>query len=1734
MPSVNPLFGTAKVDEKPKQDPLFTAKADPLFGSTVKSSMVVTPTKTTQSSQPLSSDELLTGVPPLTIGQQLGLDPDPYAEYRGYSKYPPTPESRSVLGELGASALNSADRILAAPRALLLNDPLPPDPDLAPSPPPEDAGSFRKFAHEAAQVIGGSVPYIGGMLVGGPLLAAVMGLVEGAANASERTHGDTQATLEGAVTGFVFNYLDPLIWANKVPGVRGVINKAVERFGAGPVTKYIAGLGANAALGGGLGTVQAYTTENIVKRGGGEAQEVDPVHAFFVNAGAVGTIHGLFNAPKLKKDIDFSSQRKRFVDAGIVSKEENALIGDRPGVFMKLLVDRVSNNDVSIVQKRDAEGTLLFNKNRQADIEFVSKPDVVTPAEKAELLYNKEFIDAYRNWVSKGGERIFTESSRLPPTKEDLVELRSELTKLREEITPKLNLDDVTASNLPATKRGLVFRDIGVMLAKLDQGVGTRQVFDQARSLLEYAKNLKDPDTKLSVDTALRSKDTDEILSPINLRKVSTLPLLMPNAERAGYLRRATEIVERPKVQEDIRKLQRRMIQEMLVLRKKSELSPAQKFTMMMLLDNVYTERVKTLVDKDNNQPRAVKSKVAQKVKESTTIPDELKPKIIQALDNKIEDIARSAVDETQRGTIEKLLDDVDNVYNVPTSDLGLQVKEHTVALLKDLHAAMTQDPKFLPWGEKVQKARTELVQKLKDLAGYELESGRAALVESIKALPPEYARPLLEKISGVKSQADLLAFGSDIANAYNTYLRESHTSKLLDLVQSKSLLKNSQRDAVYKLILALEPTPKAESVEHITQVAIQFDGRTYVGKATDTHADVYKLVERRIKGDKAKLKQFIDEFNNNDQIRGFVTSKKRFVNRSDGFEIAKVANQIRDVDLKNAKDTGLLEPKMLQSDTPNAPKSKLLTTNEETSYIEVNVKELEKKLDTLSTDRLMFLTKQVQKAVREGKLQAGLDRKYMKFSISENKANVLKVLAKSKDRSSLKERYDTTRHNVGLFGDPVTYIGWLEQTAKWNPDNAFLKIMSTNMIKPMDRHLANEANVQRFQAQIAKNILGFNTETVVGQYRLAKYLRETLPSGLTRDQAMDIYALTQDPSRRALLAKYGVTANDKLYDPKLPENTKPENVEDGKIAKLLEGLTPKDKEYVNRTKSYLYNNAVVEKAFSNHALLNGYTPNRVANWWTSVRNPEKTRVEPDFGTFTTTLFNSIDPLKERAEGTSSPFDVNDGFSSKFATVSSRISLYAEMAKDLYQAQSLMTDAEIKSEMIRKFGKARVQSLELYLSNIYGQVGHLSTAFDEFVNKTTTGASVAMTALNVGSAAKQFLNVFTLAADGKVRLASVGKAVASNAWVDRAIDRAMQESSGLAYQRYHGRYFQNVLVLGESNRLPNKLDVVQHYSMVLQREADRATMRIAFKAAQDEMFRKGYRGKMLREKTADLFTEIIGRDQPTDNPLYASELEVIAKRQPLARAALMFKRETNRLYNVVRRHVVRAVEEPSAENAYRAGKALLLGVVGNALGGVLIDSARRAAFGKPTTEEDVIVGGLSNMVGMYYLAIPVDVAIRGFFDPMRQNPDQLLGPLGNLGYNGARLAWSLGNAAMAGDEKIRSGVYRGASKQDRELGKAADAALRLIGQTTGLPFWALWYQGKGLYNWTQDDYRLMYLYEVEKARLKADGREGGYRFGELEQAGKKINEIHRMREAGLIGENTARKEVARELRSVVR
>lgn len=1222
--------------------------------------------------------------------------------------------------------------------------------------------------------------------------------------------------------------------------------------------------------------------------------------------------------------------------------------------------------------------------------------------------------------------------------------------------------------------------------------------------------------------------------------------LAFPASRSAGLFKPPSELAKSASVQNRIAKVQRQALDRLLLLRTGlTALDLPQRVRLASRLDAEMLERITTLQGKDNDNGRGVRRK-AQKVIDS--LPPEQQVDVSAALNKALDLVAERFPHESQVGTMDRLIEAIDD----GDVQLGGQAREGLVALRDRM---LSGNPGYKPWGDRVRLAQAELRAVLEKVSDHELLAHRKRISELAGELPDDYRADLLDRAIKARDVNEMKAVVEGVSQAQNEYLRKTGISGIVDTVTKVG--RNPRRDEVFGLLKKLEQAgvkPKVKVVngkveeagaasakpsagpETIKAPAVKFEGKVY--SQGNSHPEVLQNIVGERFGRTTALQMFLRDratltemakqteqkggkevpseralaaeltlklLDLPDSANGFVTSNDRLLSRAEAGKLVGQA-QALSVDLPVP---GPVEP------TKPKPGDPILVTSKKSGYVRVDAEVLQARLESLTTTQLKLLHDDILGLVRKGELEKGLYKRLLKGDLSEDAQQATRELGVHKDQSQVAERADKYLHVTKMAVDPVMIEAHLEQISRGDKQSKLYSILHGDLAEPYQRHLDNQAQRDRALDAAVRQHLGIDASGPLGKYKLFKYFNETLDTGVRRGHAMSLYALEGDVGRARDLETFGgVDERGNSLD-----------------LDAIEGLSDADRAFVDAVKDGFVNNPYMNKGFRNLILLTGKPVQLIKGWFPSVRHPEKIKLDADFATFSERLLKEIDPLKDRAENATGPFDIQD-FYSTVLNITDKLSLYGELGREMFRAESLVSNEGFQQQWIRKFGKASYERLRLYLNNIHGNVGHNPTALDLVIDKAQAGWTVSKVGLNLWSAARQYFNFITLAADGTLRINDLAKAALGLRGFSKALRNEMLANSGLAYERFEGsHYLQNFLVQARDNRLPGKLSLLQHYAMFAQRGADRQVMTATWAAAKAQAAREGLTGQSLIDRTKQLFALASNRVQPTDNPLYATELEIQAKRSRLLRGALTFQREQNRIYNVVRRHVVAAVQQPTGANVAYAGRAVVLGVVANTMANLVVNELRGVVRAQVRTEDDRAIDAMSNLTGMYYLGgLPQTIA-EGLIDSRkRHGGENLLSPIAQIASDVRSFALALGDAASAEGE-VKSGVHRGESAQGRALYKALDSAVSVSSGLLGLPLWALWNEGKGVYRWTDDQLRLMTYFEAEIRQLKAQG--SSPRLDQLELVRKRINEVHARRAKGL-DPSTARREIESLLRTVVR
>lgn len=1608
---------------------------------------------------------------------------------------------RGLIMETGAALVRG---IVSAPQeiAKTLTTPLGIDPQEIEDTLPSGPQASRSDAlGRAANMIGGFAP---------TLLEGPVGFGTQAFNQVYERTGNLPASMGAGVAAAGLSMI-PV--ANLVGNV--VIKNLVEKYGQSATQRFL--LGRLEGLSSGVANVGiSASTEGIARVAGATPQDFDVVDNFL--AGYVG--HEVLALPRTIAEYNSDPRAKtKLVNMKLLTEPETKLIG----LDQKLAAD---------VALRRLDGEKVRVEAVDGKPQVISEGRDPVPYKTQEALdFNPVAIEFERDRVAKGEQPIFIEPSRLPPAKAEVEDVVGRLTKLRDSI--KLESTDQTLTGQPATQRALYVQDLTNQIIKLSQQP-SRLYVQQGEALEDASGKLKNSVDPIPARVAETAGQTPEIHSPIDMRPTQKFFFPLTGSDARGYFKPPEELSQSPSVQGKIAMIQRRSMERVSALRESADMTPDQKVIVTKALDADHQAKMEDALGKDNSKSR-MKAQLAADVARSGKT-DKRKIEALGVLDHVFESIARNTQNEDVpglldrvRGEIKNQPPDIQEMLSKGSSkdDLTnkLAYEEYLRCSVLGEHGTPEQD---------YSRAEQRLKRGLVDVTEGKT---RDEIIKSLSGLKPELAKPFLDSLRGVKSPTDLASLASTIEVARQVEQRKSDVAKLKEM--SGQIEKNPRREVVEKLLGSLTPEPKAKGREVVTNSVVEMKDKTTA--EGNSHPEVTRdyvteklkvtpaIAEGLIARDDPRVKKLLDGAN----FDLFRTSQGRLVDRAEAARLTEAAKKsvsgLPEGGTKPQEPSGgetgpVGSPKETKGkegstvEVSKKPSSQVLVSDPKTGKRSVDTKALEKALDKLTNDQVTNLANQVKQEIRQGNIEKGLYNKYLGYSTADNVRKVSQNILSSPLRKPLSQRLDKQGHVASLAFDPVTIEGLLAQRVGFDLQKSLYKIFVGDMTDPFNNHLQNKADTRRFLTEVTKRTLDFDFDSLLGRRKLGKYLLTQIDGQFTRGEVMHAYALAGDEGRASDLKKFGYRKNGTTIDPE----------------PLIKKLSPKEKAFVDEAKSYFQNNPFVEKSFSEFLLQNGYEPQRFKGWWASSRKPQESSPTDDFATFTTSIARDTDNLKDREDNLDIPFEARD-FVGHFMQVADRMSMFGEMGRQLRQAQDVLYHPDVVSEFNSRYGRASYDQLKMFLSNIYGRVGHQPSAFDEAINYATTAYTISKIALNPLSAAKQFLHIATMYADGNIEKSALTKAILNGAFASKEVGKSMIENNGIAYLRYHGHFLEDLTTLSEQNQLPSRLQELQNYSLILQREADRAVMKIAWKAAEITAKESGLTDIRAREEAVRLFNITAGRDQPTSNPLYASELEIQAKRQPLLRGTLMFMREQNRIYNVIRRRVVESVQNPTAETVSRAANALVFGLVGNAVGIIGINSLRRAVFNKAQDEKDMMADGLDAITGMFYLGAPAQVIAEAFIKPKTASADRLSkSPLVAMGKDLFNTVTHIAKAAQAGSTEEKSGLYRGESKAGQEYLKAADAAFSLTGGVSGLPFWALWYYSRNLYNWTHPDYKLMVEFEQKRVQLKADGRTDSLEYQELEQSRKRIDQIHQLRMKGLATQKESEQEILQELERVVR
>lgn len=798
-------------------------------------------------------------------------------------------------------------------------------------------------------------------------------------------------------------------------------------------------------------------------------------------------------------------------------------------------------------------------------------------------------------------------------------------------------------------------------------------------------------------------------------------------------------------------------------------------------------------------------------------------------------------------------------------------------------------------------------------------------------------------------------------------------------------------------------------------------------------------------------------------------------------------------------------------------PDKPVFSTSPTTGKVSIDVKALEERLAKLPLEKAQALQRELTRVVRRGQVERGLYNKWLKFSAVKDAKSATKTLAEKADQGRLRKKLEPIFHVGKFLFDPVATEGKILQMAGGDMSSEFYKIFAGNHEKGYSKAQSNIAEGHKAVVRVAK-ALGFDASGARGEFKLARYMNKKLASGLSRGEAMWAYALATDPGRVEALKEHGVSVEGKKYS----------------AADAVADLSVKDRAFVDGLKKFFDNNPFVEKAYDLKTLLTGTVEQRGRGWFSSVRgdSPKLPRSSADIELGLTKKTSS---LEGRTESGSGPFKLDGGFLPEFYSVVRELGSYAEMGKDLFRAERLLANPEFKQKLIDTHGENAYKALVSYTEDLAGRLHSPQGGVDSTIRYVVQAYGVSKIATNVASAVRQTLSLFTMLADDTLDSSAILQAVSEGAPLSNRISREMRESSGVAHRRLSGGGFIENLLVGGDKHISPTLRFIQNESLFMQRFLDGRVLNVAWRAAEIMAKRRGLKGAEAKEFVINQFEKSLTRTQASSSPVYTSELERYAKQHTLALGALSFKRDLNRAYNTARRHVVTAAQRPTPENVRKAVNAVFWTGV-NAAGNTGISSAKALAFGYGAySASEWLVEGIRNLAGLLYVGGDISDAIVDIVDDKPSNNTRsgpVLGAItefvnaGKAGYK----ALEAGN--LDPDEaNISAGINRGESKESQALLRAFDQGLAGASSLLGLPLWMMWHQGKGLYNWKRDDYRLMLRLEKEYEKLKPSPDRNAVRLQEISKLRERINKIHRLRERGLMSKSDAQKAIVRELQS---
>lgn len=793
-----------------------------------------------------------------------------------------------------------------------------------------------------------------------------------------------------------------------------------------------------------------------------------------------------------------------------------------------------------------------------------------------------------------------------------------------------------------------------------------------------------------------------------------------------------------------------------------------------------------------------------------------------------------------------------------------------------------------------------------------------------------------------------------------------------------------------------------------------------------------------------------------------------------------------------------------------------------------IDRKALAQAIEGLSTNEVQILANRVKSIIRKGQIEKGLYRSILKWSAEDDLEEALNSISPKAKMSDFRRKWEVPVGIIKTVGDPSTIEGWLLQTTGGRENVGMRRIFFNEFEKPETLVWRHERETRVFARKITKKVYGRDISHWRGYDKFLKYMQERLSNGIYRSEAMWAYALQTDLGLAPLVRRDGIEARGKRFD----------------LDESVALLSDKDKVFMDELRTFFQKNPWIEKAFDNHRLLRGFEAERSpSGYFPAVREYIETKLAGDhdprlsplesYGEIAVT--KSTGHLEARNPNVRSPFKLDGGALGVFYRTADNLARYAELGQPMYRAETLLKNPTFKREFIARFGQTRWDHLRDYLKNILGFIGHSPSTFDAVMTYIPHAWMTSKIALNITSAIRQTLSLMTAMGDTILEKGAITRALVEGAGFSRRVGATMRDKSGLAFMRLEvGRFAEALVVLGDRNPT-SRLTNLQNEAFVLQRMMDDWSLRVTWRAAEIMADKRGLQGQAREDFIVDRFEKSLIRNQASNSPLYASPLEIEAKKHPLLRGTLALQRELNRLYNVVRRHVVTAAQNPTRENVIAAGNALFWVGIANTGASVGLSLLRLAAFGLPLWGlGEIFKRSIQELAGRWYVLNDATVFFMEFGGKgQRYAAERLLGPAGSITLDVAHTGNALVAAFQAGSKDVedaeryfRSGPRRGQDKFLRNLETAADHGLSALSAVLGLPFWAVWFQAKGLYNWKREDYRLLVHLETEYQKAP----EGSIDRAQIEKVKERINRVHRMRERGLLTSKQGRDRVIAEIR----